>query len=447
MKQNAGFLAALTLLVIVGGVVAYLMMEDQKTPASSPPPETRVFPGDLKGLTEASLTRPGEEAIELVRTAPPPETGAGIGEWTIESPAKYRVDVMMLGEWLGALRTLDAERVLDAAQAGGAEFGLGSPMLVITLTEGEKARTLKIGAVNPEGSARYAELSGVPKLYLLAEGNVSTLNKSLGELRQKRALDTTEFAVESIRVETPGGVREIVRTPARDWTFAKPANFRADPSLMGEFVGALLNARAEAAVMNQTPLARDRFLALTPVASVTATTTSGALRAEFRRDEAGTIHVFSNELGGAYPVQTDIENFLKKPIEEFRNLKLFSFGFSDVFTLRYQSGGQTLDLRHPNEEWLSGGKTIAAASVNKLLDELRGLSGSSFEEGEAPGSVLVTVDVETAGGLKDHVEFRGGGTERFAVRGGEAGYYKVSEGVLADIEKAASEIAGSAKTP
>ncbi|MCZ2154530.1 MAG: DUF4340 domain-containing protein [Bryobacterales bacterium] len=447
MKQNAGFVAALALLVIVGGVIAYLMMEDQKTPASAPHSETRVFTDDLKGLTAASLTRIGEDPIRLVRTAPPPASGAGIGEWKIEGPGKYRVDAMMLGEWLGALRTLEAERVLTPPASDSPEFGFSSPMLSIELNESGKAQTLTIGALNPEGSARYAKLSGVNRLYLLAVGVVSTLNKSLGDLRQKRALDTTEFAIESIRIETPGSARVIVRTPERDWTFAEPPAFRADQSLLGEFVSALLNARAEPAVLNQTPLPMDRFRSMSPVAVVEATTSDGVLRAEFRKDKSGAIYASSDELGGIYPVQTDLENFLKKPIEEFRNLKLFSFGFSDVFKLRYHSASRTLNLEHPNDDWRSGDKTVQAASVNKLLDELRGLSGASFLTGEAPGSVSVTIEIETAGGAKDHVEFRQSGAELFAVRVGEAGYYKVSEGVLAEIEKAASEIADSIKSP
>lgn len=446
MKKNAGLLVAAMLLLVVGGVIAYLTMEDKKAPIASPPSETRLFPDDLKGLTAATLTRAGEEPLKLVQTTPPPAPEPGIGEWRIVNPATYKTDVMILGEWIGTLRTLDAERILDVSGQNASGFGLEAPMLTIDLVESNKTRTLEIGAMNPDGSGRYARLSGAPKLYLLAVGSVTTLNKSLGDFRQKRALDTTEFAVEKIRIETPEGVREIDRTPTRDWTFSEPEDFRADQTMMGEFVSALITARADAAALGQPAFPEAGFRALSPIAAVTVTTSDGEHRAEFRRNKGGTVYAKSEDLSGIYPVQADIENFLKKPSEEFRSLKLFSFGFSDVFTLHVQSGGHSLNLTHPNDQWEMDGKPIDPVKVNKLLDELRSATGSAFVPGEAPGNVSVSVILETAGGAKDHVEFRKEGAAGFAVRVGEKGYYKLPESVLTDIEKAAADIAGGGTT-
>lgn len=442
MKKNAGLLAAVGLLLIVGGVIAYLMMEDRKTPIASAPSETRLFPDDLKGLNAASLTRPGEEPLKLEQSVPPPAPEAGIGEWRIVSPATYRTDVMILGEWIGTLRTLDADRLLDAPEQGSAGFGLASPMLSIELVEGKKTRTLAIGAMNPDGSGRYARLTGAPKLFLLPVSSVTTLNKNLGDFRQKRALDTTDFAAEKICVEAPGSTREIARIPSRDWTFSASQDFRADQTMMGEFVTALITARTEATALSKPSLPEAGFRAMRPVATVTVSTGEGAHRAEFRRDKSGTVYAKSDDLSGIYPVQADFETLLKKPVDEFRNLKLFGFGFSDVFTLRYQSDDRTLNLTHPNEQWEMDGKPTDSAKANKLLDELRSATGSAFTGGEVPGKVVATVIIETAGGAKDHVEFRNNGTERFAVRIGERGYYKLPESVLTDIEKAAAEIAG-----
>ncbi len=442
MRKNAGLLVAAVLLLVVGGSIAYLTMQDRKGPAATPPPETRLFPDDLKGLTAASIQRPGEEPIKLVQTAPAPVPGGGIGEWRLPGPPAYKVDVMMLGEWIGTLRTLDAERILDTPGQGDAGFGLDAPMLHIELVEGGKTRTLDIGAMNPDGSARYARLSGAPKLYLLSTGNVTTLNKSVGDFRQKRALDVTEFSVEKLRIEVPGAVREIVRTPSRDWTFAEPQGFRADQTPMSEFVKALITAHTEASAFSKPGIPEARFHAMLPVATVAVNADGGEHRAEFRRDRSGTVYASSADLGGVYPVNADLENFLKKPLEEFRNLKLFDFGFADVFRLHYQSGSRALNLTHPNEQWELDGKPVDAAAVNKLLDELRGALGSAFVDGDAPGKVRATVSLETAGGTKEQVEFREEGAERFAVRAGEKGYYKLPESVLTDLEKAAEEIAG-----
>jgi hypothetical protein len=440
MKKNLGFFVALLLLAVVSGAIGYLLWKDEQPSPSATSSELRVFQDGLKALTKASLRRAGDPPVTIVQSKAAPSPEAGIGEWRIESPEPHKADIIAVGEWIGTLRTLEAERVLEASPDSEANFGLDAPMLTIELEDGGQRRTLEIGAMNPAGSARYARVSGATKLYLLSTSSVSTLNKSIGELRQKRALDTTDFAVESLRIATPSRVWELVRTPTRDWTFATPPGFRADQTIMSEFASTIVGARAEAASLAQPSTPEDRFLAMSPVASVTAKLADGARTAEFRRDKNNTIYARSEDLGGIYPVQSELESYLKKGLEEFRNKRLFDFGFSDVFTLRYESGGRTLHLTKPNEQWQLDGKSTDSAKANKLLDELRAATATLWVEGPAPGDLAANVEVETAGGSKDRVQFRRQGGECFAVRAGESGYYKLPESILKDIEAAASEI-------
>jgi hypothetical protein len=176
------------------------------------------------------------------------------------------------------------------------------------------------------------------------------------------------------------------------------------------------------------------------VAAVSAKLADGTRTAEFRRDKDNTLYARSDDLSGIYPVQSDMESYLKKTLEEFRNQRLFDFGFADVFTLRYEAGGRALNLSKPNEQWQLDGKGTDSAKANKLLDELRAATATLWVDGPAPGTVTAKVQLETAGGSKEQVEFRRNGTECFAVRAGESGYYKLPESVLKGIESAASEI-------
>jgi hypothetical protein len=440
MKKNLGFFVSLLLLAVVSGAVGYLMWKDEQAPPEAPPSELRVFPDDLKGLAKGSLTRAGEPPIVLLQTKAAPSPDAGIGEWRIEAPQPYRADIMAIGEWIGTLRTLEAERLLDATPGSDEGFGLDAPMLTIELDFGGGSKVLKVGAMNPTGSARYASLSGASKLYLLGTGAIATLNKSLGDLRQKRAMDTTEFAVDSLRMEAPGRTWELVRTPTRDWTFGAAAGFRADQTLMGEFVSTVIGARTEAAALAQPSIPEARFRAMAPVAAVSAKLADGTRAAEFRRDKDNTLYARSEDLSGIYPVQSDLESYLKKTLEEFRNKRLFDFGFADVFTLRFEAGGRALNLTKPNEQWQLEGKGTDSAKANKLLDELRAATATLWVDGPVPGTVVAKVQLETAGGSKEEVEFRRDGTECFAVRAGESGYYKLPESVLKGIETAATEI-------
>ncbi len=449
MKKNAGFLIALTLLAVVGGTVAYLMVQDAKPSGETPPGETRVFPDDLKGVNRATLRKPGEAplTIALVGDAAKDKPGEALETWRIEEPAAYKADPIIAGELLGTLRTLDAERVIDAPAEDASGFGLESPMLSIDLRVGETNRKLEIGAINPTGSARYARVSGSPKLYMLSVANVTTLNKSLADLRFKRVFDLTEFSLERLRIETPGGNREIVRGPQRLWTFASPDGFRADQTIMGEFVSSVANARVDAATLAKPSLEETRFQSLPLVATVSAHLPEKQLQAVFRRGSDNVIYAKSEDLSGIYPVAVDFDTYLKKSMDEFRNLKLYEFGFNDVFTLRYEAGAKTFTLKKPNDQWQLDGKTMDSAKANKLIDELRTAAGSAYLEGTVPGSVTRMVEVETAGGTKERVEFHESEGSAFAVRVGEKGYYKLPENVLKDITKAATEIQAGEQKP
>ncbi len=430
--NKSGLWIALALLAVVGGGIGYLLYQDNQVQPPTPPSENRVFPGGLQELTEMRVERPGEPGIRL--------SGTGDTNWRIEEPAAYQADAVMVGEVIGTLRTLEAERTLDAGMADLKEFGLQAPMLRIAVKEGEQEQVLAFGGVNPTGSARYAQLSGAPKLYLVGMATVNALNKTLGDLRQKRLVEASEFSAQRIAIESPAGNRELVRRENRDWTFAEPNGFFADQRLMTEMVNQVVSLRTDAASLNGESLPEGRFRALPLYARITVASEQKTDTAELRGSPGG-VYARSETLGGVYRVPAEIDNFLRKPLDEFRDLRVFRFGFSDVFTLRYEGGGLTLDLQKPNADWTSGGKKVDATAANQLVDELRGASAAEYRDGEVAGTVTHTIRVQVADGREETVTFHKTDEALFAMRAGEKGYYRLPEGFLKDVEAAAASLA------
>lgn len=427
--SKSGLWIALALLAMVGGGIGYLLYQDSKGPTETPPSEARVFPSGLKELAGIRLERPGETPIQL--------RGSGDANWRIDAPAAYAADPLMVGEIIGMLRTLEAERTLDVSGASLRDFGLETPMLRVAVVEGEQEQVLAVGGVNPTGSSRYAKLNGSEKLYLVGMATVNALNKTLGDLRQKRLIEASEYSAQRITLESPAGKRELVRRDGRDWTFGEIEGFFADQRLMSEMVTQVVSLRTDAAALNGESLPEARFRAMPLYARVTVATESKTETAELR-GSPGNVYASSATLGGIYPVPAEIDNFLRKPLAEFRDLRVFRFGFTDVFSLRYEGAGLTLELQKPNKDWLAGGKKVDATAANQLVDELRSATAAEYREGEAPGTVIHTIRVQTADGRDETVTFHKGDEANFAARAGEKGYYRLPEGFLKAVESAAA---------
>ena len=67
---------------------------------------------------------------------------------------------------------------------------------------------------------------------------------------------------------------------------------------------------------------------------------------------------------------------LDKGLDDFRNKKLFDFGFSDPGKVELKNAVYTKS----GDKWMSGSKTMDNASVQSLIDKLRDLSATKFAD-------------------------------------------------------------------
>ena len=73
-----------------------------------------------------------------------------------------------------------------------------------------------------------------------------------------------------------------------------------------------------------------KFAAIAPkVATATVTDAGGTQTLEVRRDKDKNVYAKSSAVEGIYKVDSDLGDALDKGLDDFRNKKLFDFGFSD----------------------------------------------------------------------------------------------------------------------
>ena len=113
------------------------------------------------------------------------------------------------------------------------------------------------------------------------------------------------------------------------------------------------------------------------MATVTVTDASGTQTLEVRKDKDKNYYAKSSAVEGVYKVASDLGDALDKGLDDFRNKKLFDFGFSDPSKVETQ--GRATYVKS-GDKWMTGAKTMDNASVQNLIDKLRDLSATKFAE-------------------------------------------------------------------
>jgi len=96
---------------------------------------------------------------------------------------------------------------------------------------------------------------------------------------------------------------------------------------------------------------------------------------------------------GIYKVSNDIGQGLDKNVDDFRNKKLFDFGFDEPGKVELHDGAKAYFLTKGGQDWWSGdSKKLDSATVQPLIDKIRELSASKFvDSGFTSSAVQVSV--------------------------------------------------------
>ncbi len=113
------------------------------------------------------------------------------------------------------------------------------------------------------------------------------------------------------------------------------------------------------------------------VATVKVTDASGTQTLDVRKNK-DDYYAKSSVVKGIYKVSSDLGKEVEKPLDDFRNKKIFDFGFSDPTKIEVQQGPNGKTLTRSGTDWKMNGKTMDPGTVQALIDKLRDLSATKF---------------------------------------------------------------------
>src|SRR6266404_4754604 len=242
------------------------------------------------------------------------------------------------------------------------QYGLTHPAMELNVTDKNKKSTrLFFGDDTPAGSAVYAAISGDPRVFALSNYKKNSFDKSANDLRDKRLLPIDSDKVSSIELTAKKQSIAFGRTKD-EWQIVKPKPFRADRSQVEELLRTLRDAKMDLSSSEDEKKVAAAFSSGTPFATARVTDVSGTQELQVRKSK-DDYYAKSSAVAGVYKISTGTSPRLNKSLDDFRDKRLFDFGFADPDTIEFHDGPKNYFLMHSGGDWWSNGTRLDPGAV------------------------------------------------------------------------------------
>lgn len=432
MKPRNLLIAAVVLAALSGAVWYSKQHPPSSNPASASSTNPKLVDIPDKDVRSIDLKKKDGSVVTLDRQG---------GKWNITAPSQYKADADAVSSVLSSLSPVSADNVVEDKAGDLARYGLNTPSLSVTVhrTNG-KSDEIQFGDDVPAGSLVYARVNAGPKVYAVASSVKSSLDKSANDLRDKRLLTFDTNKLTRLELASAKSDIEFGKNGQNEWQIIKPQPYRADSFQVEELVRKLGDAKMDlsGSAQNATKAAA-AFAKDSPVSTVKVSDASGTQTLDVRKNK-DDYYAKSTLLSGVYKIPADTGKALDKSLDDFRNKKIFDFGFSDPTKIDIQSGSSNKLLTRSGTDWKMNGKTLDSGTVQALLDKLRDLGANKFLPSGFTSPALAITVTSNDGKRTEKAEFSKAGDDYIARRENEPAQYQLDAKSVNDILAAGNAI-------
>lgn len=446
-----GLPSTIALLVVALGLGAYIYFgtgkKDGNTAASR---EKKVFQS-IESSDIAELTIKSESGD---RTTVKKEGD----RWQIVSPIQAAAAESDVIAAASALANLDVVRVVDEAPADLAQYGLASPRVEVEYkASGEKpSGKLLLGGKTPTGSNFYAMKGDEKRVFLVAEFQNVSLNKSTFDLRDKSVMKIERDKVDGVEINATGKPTFGFAKKGEEWRVSQPLSAAADFGTVELLVGRVQTAQMKSIVTEQpTPAELKKFGLEKPDVAVTLNMGSGRATLAVggaAADDAVYARDMSNNR--IVTVEKAIVDDLKKPLDEYRRHEAFDFRAFTANRVELTRAGQTVTFErvkgageNAQDTWkrvTPNPADVDKAKMDSFLAGLADIRGTTFTPTTANTGLdkpaLVVYAKFEDGKKEERVTFGQSGSDVYFSRPGEPGAAKADAEKFNDAIKALDEL-------
>ncbi len=452
-----GLIVASFVFFILTGV---LYWSDHHKPAANAAKASADTPPAILKLDASAITRLD---LEKKNAKPIVLTKVGSGEWRITEPQPFGADQTEVSGIVSTLSSLNSQRLVEDKAADLKTYGLDQPALQLDITEKDnKTQKLLIGDDTPTGGAMYAMLAGDPRVFIMASYSKTSVDKSLNDLRDKRLLTVNPDKISRIELVRKGQDIEFGRNKD-EWQILRPKPLPADSSQVNELARKLTDARID---LNgsDTKDVTSAFAHGVPLATVKVTDESGTQELQIRKTNGTKANASKTQAGqsagqnndayyakssaveGVYKINSELGPALDKGVDDFRNKKLFNFGFADPNKVELHIASKAYFLTRSGEDWWQDGKKMDAAVMQSLISNLRDLTADKFLNSGFSNPTIDVAVTSDDGKRVEKVSIAKFNDGYVAERDNDSSLYHLNSSTVDDLQKAADQIKPSADT-
>jgi hypothetical protein len=304
------------------------------------------------------------------------------GSWVIVEPQKLVADQSAISTMLSTLTSATVEQVVDPHPANLKDFGLDPPSETLEIsTDTKPARfALMLGDNTPTGTGLYAQVGGSPRVVTLASYDKSSLEKTLFDLRDKRAVTLDPDQVQEIEVNSKDKKFKLEKNPEGVWDLVLPPPVRADRFTAGNIVSQLRSLLMSSVIAeDKKNVAQYGFGS--PALTLKLRSPSGAQTLILGKKDGEKYDAMNTALDPVFTLGSDVLTQFQKNSDDLREKDLFSFSTSEVthFEVNTPKGQWTFEKQKNKwKETAPTAKDLATDKVETLLDQVHDLRADSF---------------------------------------------------------------------
>ena len=426
-----GLLIGVALLAVLGGLVFWSNKSQAAKEKAPTDTSTKLLNIPDDQFQQIQIKKLTGETITLKKDN---------GKWRMTEPKDLPADQDSVSSMTSSLGSLTSDKVIDDKAGDLQQYGLATPTLdVQVLRKDGKTDHLLIGVDTLTGSGAYAKLAGDSKVVTISSFTKTSLDKRPDDLRDKRLMSFDSDKLTRVELTAKGAPIEFGKNAQNEWAIVKPRPLRADGSAVDGLITKLKDVKMD---LTETD-ALKKYAEAPKVATATVTDASGTQTIEVHKDKDKNVFAKSSAVEGIYKVNADVADAMDKGLDDFRNKKLFDFGFSDPGKIDLKGVSYTKD----GDKWKSGSKTMDNTTVQTLIDKLRDLAATKFADKGGGDPVFEATVTSNSGKRVEKVLISRQGTQYFAQREGEPSIYELDGKAVDDLTKAAADVKEAAPEP
>jgi hypothetical protein len=433
--KNHGLLIAAVVLAALTGVLYWSNRHppSENTAKASLDTPPKILSLKQEDISKIQIRKKGGEELDLAK--------GDAGKWQISAPKPLGADQEAVSSLLTSVSSLNADRLVEDKASEVSQYGLAQPALELDVTTKDgKPQKLFLGDDTPAGNAVFAKLDGDPRVFTVASYNKTSIDKSANDLRDKRLLTVDFDKLSQIDLVTKKQDIEFGRNK-QEWQIVKPKPLRADNFQVEEIVRKLREAKMDASFTDAD--AKKNFAAFasaTQVATAKVTDTANAQELQVRKSK-DDYYAKSTAVPGIYKISSDLGKELDKNLDDFRNKRLFDFGYDDPSKVELHDGAKAYFLSKGGQEWWSAdSKKMESSSAQALVDKIRELSASKFVDSGFTTPALEVTVTSNDGKRVEKVLISKSGDNYIAKRDNEPALYQLDSSSVADLQKFAADV-------